>query len=222
MFTRNKPATLRFIDIGSIFIIMFRLLQGSENRDEKSTPEIFHKIVASLSALIRLRRDLVIPVLPHLVAILRELLLLTRSCRPQLGSKQTAMVMRVKPRWITVEEPLGSVEGRMLSRLLEALNVKTVIRSHTANEVQKAESLAKPFSKHAAYVLAAYIEALNDPLCVLGMEMRRELEPGLFVLCEIMGEHARDALVVTLDASGKATLKLIWKEYEKQRYVGRG
>jgi hypothetical protein len=82
--------------------------------------------------------------------------------------------------------------------------------------------VGKPFSKHAAYVLAAYIEALNDPLCVLSTEMRRELEPGLFTLCEIMGEHTRDALVVGLGGSGKAALKLIWKEYEKRRYVGRG
>lgn len=110
----------------------------------------------------------------------------------------------------------------MLSRLLETLNVKTIIRSHTASEVQKAESLGKPFSKHAAYVLAAYIEALNDPLCMLSLEMRRELEPGLFTLCGLMGEHARDALVVGLDTSGKAALKLVWKEYEKQRYVGAG
>lgn len=110
----------------------------------------------------------------------------------------------------------------MLSRLLETLNMKTIIRNHTTNETQKAESLGKPFSKHAAYVLAAYIEALNEPLCVFNVEIRRELEPGIFILCGLMGEHARDALVVSLDANGKAALKLIWKEYEKQRYVGRG
>jgi hypothetical protein len=132
------------------------------------------------------------------------------------------MVMGTQPRWISAKQPLGSEESRMLSRLLEMLNVKTIIRSHTTHETQKAESLGKPFSKHAAYVLAAYIEALNEPLCVLSMDVRRELEPGLFALCGLMGEHARDALVVSLDASGKATLKLIWKEYEKQRYVGKG
>ncbi|KXN84790.1 hypothetical protein AN958_12084 [Leucoagaricus sp. SymC.cos] len=218
----ERPATLRSLDIGSICMILFRLLEPSEEHDVTTIPEIFHKIVASLSALVRLRRDLVTPVLPHLCQLLRRLLSSIRSCLPQLGSKQTAMVMRTQPQWIASKQPLGSEEGRMLSRLLETLNVKTIIRSHTASETQKAESLAKPFSKHAAYVLAAYLEALNDPLCVLGVEMRRELEPGLFTLCEIMGEHARDALVVGLDASGKAALKLIWKDYEKQRYVGKG
>lgn len=130
--------------------------------------------------------------------------------------------MQTFPRWVNVKQPLGGEAGRMLSRLLETLNAKTIIRSHTASDTQKPESLAKPFSKHAAYVLAAYIEALNDPLCVVTLEMRRELESGLFMLCGFMGEHARDALVVGLDANGKALLKLIWREYEKQRYAGEG
>lgn len=213
---------MRSIDIGSIFIVLFSFLRPSEEHDERTAPEVFHKIIASISALVRLRRDLVVSALPHLGLVLSKLISLIRSCRPQLGSKQTDMVMRNFPRWVAIGQPLGLEEGRMLSRLLETLNVKTVVRSHMASKAQKAESLAKPFSKHAAYVLAAYIEALNDPLCVIGLEMRREFEPGLFALCEIMGEHARDALYVSLDNDDKAVLKMIWKEYGKQRYVGGG
>ncbi|KAJ3571342.1 hypothetical protein NP233_g3811 [Leucocoprinus birnbaumii] len=213
----ERPATLRSADMGSIFMIMFSLVRPCEERDEKTTPEVFHKIIASLSALIRLRRDLVVRVLPHLGLVLGKLVLMVFNCRPQLGVVQTHLAMRNFPRWIATKQPLGLEEGRMLSRLLETLNVKTVIRSHTASETQKAESLAKPFSKHAAYVLESYIKWLSEPLCVIGGEMRRELEPGLFTLCEIMGELARDALMVTLDSSGKGALRLIWKEYEKQR-----
>ena len=83
--------------------------------------------------------------------------------------------------------------------------------------------MARPFSKHAAYVLQAYIEALNDPLCIIPMAVRKELEPGLFALCDMMGEYNRDALMVaSLDAGGKTVLKSLWREYEKQRYVGKG
>ncbi|EKM83399.1 hypothetical protein AGABI1DRAFT_123732 [Agaricus bisporus var. burnettii JB137-S8] len=217
----ERPAALQQVDMGSIWTVLFHFLEPSGDHDEATTPEIFHKIVGSAGALVRLRRDLLTSVLPHLGLVLRRLLSVMRSCRPQLGIKQTAIVMRTQPRWITANVPLGSRESRMLSRLLEMLNVKTIVRNHTASEMQKSESLSKPFSKHAAYVLAAYIEALSEPLCVLSMEVRRELEPGLFSLCALMGEHARDALIVSLDASGKATLKLIWKEYEKQRYVGK-
>jgi hypothetical protein len=39
----------------------------------------------------------------------------------------------------------------------------------------------------------------------------------------MINEHSRDAMMVSaLDAGGKATMKALWKEYEKQRYVGKG
>jgi hypothetical protein len=39
----------------------------------------------------------------------------------------------------------------------------------------------------------------------------------------MLNEHARDALMVSaLDASGKAAMKGLWREYEKQRYTGKG
>ena len=147
-----------------------------------------------------------------------------RQCRPQLGSKQTDMVMSTQPRWISANQPLGAEEAKALSRLLETLTTKTIVRVHTASaEAQKAESLAAPFSKHAAYVLKAYIEAMNDPLCVLALDVRKELYPGLYALCSMIGEHSRDALMVSgLDTGGKATMKALWKEYEKQRYSGQG
>ena len=104
------------------------------------------------------------------------------------------------------------------------MTTKTIVRGQTSvADNNKAESLARPFSKHAAYVLQAYIEALNDPLCIIPSDTRKELEPGLFALCDMMGEHSRDALMVaSLDAGGKIVLKTIWREYEKQKYVGRG
>ena len=72
-------------------------------------------------------------------------------------------------------------------------------------------------------MLTAYVEAVNDPLCFVTSGIRKELQPGLFALCDMLGEHNRDAMMVSaLDAGGKATMKVLWKEYEKQRYVGKG
>lgn len=132
--------------------------------------------------------------------------------------------MSTQPLWINASRSLGVEEAKALSRVLETLTAKTTPRVHaTSNESQKAESLATPFSKHAAFVLKAYIEAMNDPLCVLPLDIRKELSPGLYALCSMIGEHSRDAMMVSaLDTSGKATLKALWREYEKQRYVGRG
>ena len=193
--------------------------------DQATEVIVFHKIVAILSSLIRLRRDLVSHALPHLGMILRQLLLCMRSCRPHLGAKQTSIVMNTQPLWISASHSLGPEEAKILGRLLENLNTKTTVRvpSSAALETQKAESLAKPFSKHAVYVLKAYIEAVNDPLCLLPLDVRKELQPGIFALCSMISEHSRDSLMISaLDAGGKLTFKALWKEYDKQRYVGKG
>jgi hypothetical protein len=213
------------MDAAGIWLFISKILAPSQVHDQDTEVIIFHKIVAISSSLIRLRRDLVIDTLPHLGMILRQLLLSTRGCRPNLGAKQKNLVMNTQPQWISASRPLGAEEGKALGRLLESLNTKTTVRilSSSTSDPQKAESLAKPFSKHAAYVLQAYIEAMNDSLCILSLEIRKELEPGLFALCAMMNEYSRDALMVSaLDAGGKATLKALWKEYEKQRYVGKG
>jgi len=127
---------------------------------------------------------------------------------------------------MSASRPHGAEEAKILGRLLESLTTKTTVRvlsSASSETPRKAESLAKPFSKHAAYVLKAYIEAMNDPLCVLPLDTRKELQPGIFALCSMISEHSRDSLMISaLDAGGKLTLKTLWKEYEKQMYVGKG
>lgn len=184
---------------------------------------VFHEIISAMSALIRLRRDLIVSTLPHLAFALRRLLMSLRRLRPQLGAKQSKMVTDTLPRWVSASDPLSAEEAKALARLLTTMTTKTVVRGQNATDTGKAESLARPFSKHAAYVLQAYIEALNDPLSVVPADVRKELEPGLFALCDMMGEYNRDALMVaSLDAGGKAVLKNIWREYEKQKYVGKG
>lgn len=204
---------------------MSKSLGDSDEHDSTTTVAIFHSIISIVSALIRLRRDLVVHTLPHLGMVLNQLMMTIRHLRPQLGAKQSKLVTDTFPRWINASQPLGAEEGKALARLLTTLTSKSIPRSYhtTSTDNPKAESLAKPFSKHAAYVLKAYIDAMNDPLCVLHLSLRNELRPGLFSLCDMLNEHSRDAMMVSaLDAGGKATMKNVWKEYEKQRYVGRG
>jgi hypothetical protein len=155
--------------------------------------------------------------------LLRQLIAILRNPQPQLGGRQSKLVTDTLPLWVNATYmPLGAGEAKRLARLLSTLTTKSIPRTHTS-QTQKAESLAKPFSKHAAHLLKAYVEAMNDPLCTLPLQIRKELEPGLFALCDMVTEHARDAMVVSALNSGEnATLKLLWKEYEKQRYVGKG
>lgn len=222
--TDVKPASVRLIDVGLTWSLLAKFLSGSRDHDHHSSKGIFDAIINISSALIRLRRDLVLSTLPLLSVVLRHLLMSMRTIRPQLGAKQSQMVTDTLPWWVSPAEPLAAEEAKAVGRLLTALQAKTITRRHiSTTEKQKAESLARPFSKHAPYVLAAYIEAMNDPLCTLPSSVRKELEPGLFSLCGMMTEHGRDAVMASvLDAGGKATLKMLWKEYEKQRYVGNG
>lgn len=220
-----QSATLKSLDLGGIWSLLFKTLAGSYEHDNKTSTATFHRVVAIVSALIRLRRDLVVCTLPHLGMILQQLIMAIRQLRPHLGGKQSKLVTDTLPIWINAAEPLGVEEGRALARLLTTLTSKSIVRTHqtSSTENQKAESLAKPFSKHAAYVLKAYIDAMNDPLCILSLDLRKELQPGLFSLCDMMSEHSRDAMMVSLlDAGGKVVMKGLWKEYEKQKYVGKG
>ncbi|CDO72438.1 hypothetical protein BN946_scf184977.g139 [Trametes cinnabarina] len=220
----DRPASLRVADLPSLWSFIRSVLAGSSTHEHSTDTAVFHGVVNILSALVRLRRDLVLNTLPHLGFVLRQLVSCLRSLRPQLGGKQSRMVMDTLPRWISSSQPLGAQESKALARLLTTLTTKTMIRVHGAGaESQKPESLMRPFSKHAAYVLTAYVEAVNDPLCFVSSGIRRELQPGLFALCDMLGEHNRDAMMVSaLDTGGKAVMKALWKEYEKQRYVGKG
>jgi hypothetical protein len=214
--------SLKLVDVSGIWAITSQFLSHSEIHDQHTSFAIFHDIVQVISALVRLRRDLIKQTLPHLGASLRRLILLTRTARLQLGAKQASIVANDLPLWIHPDDPLSADMAKRLSRLLQALTTKTVVRSHTSTEAQKAESLAKPFSKHAAYVLKAYIETIPDPLSTFSAKTREELRPGIFSLCEMLSEHSRDALMVSLDSAGQSIMKNLWKEYKRQLYDGRG
>ncbi|KAI0271531.1 Urb2/Npa2 family-domain-containing protein [Gloeopeniophorella convolvens] len=220
----KRPASVQPQNVVSIWVVLSRSLAGSRDHDPETSTDVFHVVISILSALVRLRRDLVVITLPHLSGVIRQLVSALRSPRPLLGAKQHAIVADSLPAWINPSHPLGVEQSKDLARLLTTLSTKTLIRVHGPSaELQKPESLARPLSKHVAYILQAYLDVLNDPLCILAADVRRELLPGLFVLCEMLNEHARDALMVSLlDAGGKAAMKALWREYEKQRYVGKG
>ncbi|KAJ7042473.1 Urb2/Npa2 family-domain-containing protein [Mycena alexandri] len=220
----DSPASLRSLDIGCLWSLLSKFLTKSKPHDKETSTAVFHEITVIVGSLIRLRRDLVALTLPNLGLVLQQLIATIRRPRPQLGAKQTALVTDTLPLWLNSAFPVGPEEGKALARLLETLTTKTTIRSNSSTtDAQRAESLARPFSKHAVYIIKAYIDAMNDPLCILPSELRKELRPGLFALCNMVNDHNRDAMMVSaLDAGGKTIMKNLWTEYEKQKYVGKG
>ena len=220
----GQAAALRPGDVMLIWTIMSKLLSGSENHSASTSVDIFRETVSTTSALVRHRRDLVLPTLPHLSMVLQRLVTLVRAVRPGLGAKQTRTVANSFPFWVSSREPLGILEAKILSRLLVSLTTKTTVRFvGSAQETQKMESLTRPFGKHASHVLVAYVQTMNDPLCVVYAATRKELYPGLFALCEMQSDHDREAMMLSaLDGGGKATMKTLWNDYKKQKYVGQG
>ena len=222
---------MRLVDLTSTWSILAHVLAASttHNPDESTSSDVLKLILDILLAIIRLRRDLVQHTLPLLVVILRRLIFLTRSPRPALGSKQLSIVRDTMPAWFhSFHHP------KLLSRVLEALTMKTVpviLSSATKGMVhQKAQSLARPLTKHAFSILSAYIDVLTDPLAVVPRQMRTDLESGIFAVCSIMGDWERKAGMASLgsgkksqaDDAKKALFKALWADYEKQHYVGLG
>lgn len=231
---------LRTQDMSAV-LQLFSTLTGPSMSDEPSPSivdlpradleiirrRLFDGIISTLSSLMRLRQDLVLGVLPQLGARLARLCTLFRRLRrTDVSGLQRRQLRRDLPSWLDpvhVSPLSADHEARALSRLLSTLTVKNVsLRNRDSGEAKaKAESLARPFSKHATYILVAYLRSLTAPNSVVPADVRAELEVGMMTVCEIIGHHQRDAAMIgLLDSAGKVLLKRIWTEYEKQRYKG--
>ncbi|KZV92101.1 hypothetical protein EXIGLDRAFT_718699 [Exidia glandulosa HHB12029] len=226
---RDRPMSLQLQDVGQVWLLLAHILAPSTSHDERTSSAHFHAIVATATSMVRLRRDLVAPTLPHLTHVLRLLVGALRAPRPQLGAKQLRDVCNDLPRFVSARSDgtgaLGPDEARALARLMTVLSTKTTIVGRSDDRVPA--SLTRPFARHAPGVLLAYVKAASAPLSVLSLAIRRELEPGVFALCAMSGEHGRDSIMAgtagaPLDAAGKAVFKTVWKEFEKQKYVGTG
>lgn len=234
---------LRQMDLALIWTVLTKLLSPSSSiplHDRPTTDTTILNYITNITGtVIRQRRDLVATTIPHLVVILRLLLDVLRRPRTQLGPRQLQMVADSLPWWINPTKPCGTEEARAVARILTALDAKTIpkvfsnkskdgnppssVTPNAAISTQSNESLARPFSKHAPYVVKAYLAAETDVLCTYPLSLRRELEPGLLALCGMMNEHGRDALMAqSLNAGEMAAMKILWGAYEKQKYVGKG
>lgn len=248
-------------------------LQSSTVADARA---IFSSVIGTVGTLIRLRKELLLPILPHVAIVLSQMPGLLRKPAPGLTGIQKSRVLETMPDWLadawnvgdvddldlandvegaadSSHEVLGESHAREFSRLLEGITAKTTsgrsrreaaaVGGH-GGAAGKVDSLSRPFSKHAVYVILAYIHSLLDgsssgmaSLDGLGMGMgefagtsssyldrrvKRELLVGLCNLCGIIDESERDWVLVSdlLDEAGKSVFKEIWRSWERGRYKG--
>ncbi|CBQ73333.1 conserved hypothetical protein [Sporisorium reilianum SRZ2] len=238
---------LRTQDMGAV-LQLFSSVAGPSMADEAlatvvETPRaeldaartrVLDGVLSTLGSVMRLRQDVVMGVLPQLAFLLARLCTLFRRLKrhPRTGTidasgTQRRELRRELPAWLDPVHvtPLDAARAaRALSRLLSALVAKNVSLKHRSSDqpaAAKAESLARPFSKHSTLVLVAYLRSLTAPHAVVPVDVRAELDVGMLTLCELMGHHQRDAAMAgLLDSAGRVLLKRMWGEYEKQRYRG--
>lgn len=234
----GRALLLRSHDVPRIFSILGSVLEPRAYSASwnGAAPRMFQGVVGTLSALVRLRKDLLGPYLPLLTEVLQQLLpLLSSLLRPNTGRAQLRRLDASTPCWLNVSvQPLGVAEANALSRLLAELGAKrTTVATAAAVSSRKrmrisadgasgsTESLARPMAKHAIYILVAYVRCVTQSITTIAKPLRQELQPGLLVLFELVGEHERSAaLKGMLDASGQVIFKALWSDWERQRYKG--
>lgn len=189
------------------------LLDRATNSTDETLLACYSSIVASINCLVRVRRDLLTHTLSQLAALLTRLIRILRlRTSHAIGASQRSA------------ESQASLAGKAaeLSRLLVGLSTKTVARLSMGSKYEqstKAESLARPFARHAPYLLVAYAGSAAD----MSTAVRNALKPGLFALCAMCGTPARDMLMVTmLDAVEREVFGGVWREWEAQKYTGKG
>ena len=185
--------------------------------DASSHTTIFLDLIGPLTILIRHRRDL----LQGLMQLVAELLarFVDALKRPQSGSSARTAFPLLFGGSSRLRDDLCA---RALARTFGAITVKTTTMS-TRQDASQAmlDSLGSQFSQHAPVVLLAYVRAVLDDSSTIASALQRALEPGLFVLCDIISSHGRDAMLVAdLDSAGKTVLKRLLSAWEAQRYKG--
>lgn len=179
------------------------------------------------SAISSHRRDLLVPTFPQLVACLSGFIQIL-----QLAGNASATA----PLWAkTATAWVKPTHAKALTRLLVSLNTKSATLQHSKKRSRadtgrgedsssNPTSLSGPLSKHAPFILVAFLRAATDNAAPLSSEIRRELTVGILEILGTMGKYEREALMrgfLTQSMEAERTLlKQLWKDQEKVRYKG--
>ena len=224
-----RPHMFRPFDVPRILALVGILLgpRHAAPVDGHDASAIFGGICAVLRSLVRHRKDLVKPCLPHLTEVLsQQWRLLSHTSRAHTGTAIERQIHASMPCWLDMAaSPLGLDAAQAFRRVLSELAGKTSVihlsKKAKPNTPNMTETLAKSMTKHAVYILVAYARCVTMPHTTISPNLRQELLPGLFALCDICGDFERDAALKSmLDASAQLVFKDIWRQWDAQRYKG--
>ncbi|GMK57070.1 hypothetical protein CspeluHIS016_0309100 [Cutaneotrichosporon spelunceum] len=176
--------------------------------------------LAPLLTLARHRGDLLRAHLPAVVGLLATFMPLLQRARAGVRAR------------LATEDAVHTAHAALLARTMGALAVAKI----SGTGAGAARTLAGPLAKHAPAVLVAYARAASDPWAALSSAVRRELEPGLFALADVITAGGRadgrgregEGVGVPFglgEAHGQAEREVwadLWKAWARKRYTGRG
>ncbi|GAA6014036.1 hypothetical protein JCM11491_003496 [Sporobolomyces phaffii] len=156
-----------------------------------------------------------------------------------LGQRAEREARATFPAWVWQGGVKGINKGEAaaVARLLGSLTTKTTAIQHKShkNQSQRSEegnsnstgattSLTAPLSKHAPFLLLAYLRACVHPTCPIPSALRGELQGGWFEVMDSMGKWEREALMKGFlsedEEAERGILRELWKSWEKERYRG--
>lgn len=246
----EKPVGLSEQDASEIVLGSFAaLLPASIGRDPQTHTEPLTLVLSTCSSLVRHRRDLIVNILPHLMKLYSRVFTLFVRPRAIAGSgKLRSIVINRRPNWLGPldEDCLDVNSAAAVARSISTLTGRTTIRRGKNDDGSKLRSsgmerdlgsLVGQLSKHAPGVLVAYTKAVADPLAGIPVGARREMEPGLFALCEAItaggkaqygkgpGEGVGEAFGLGEGDNSDAEYEVwvdLWQRWSKKRYAGQG
>lgn len=226
----DRTGLLRAPDGALILAAIGAALVPSAHRAPACAPHLVPAALSPLITLVRHRADIALAHLPALVGVLAAFF-------PLLQRKRGARAKGTrKPFWLAIEPRDNNPAAAHAALLARAFTNLATAKLPTTGDAP-ARTLAGPLAKHAPALLVAYARAAADPWAGLSTAVRRELEPGLFSLCDIVtaggradgrgreGEGVGAPFGLGDGAGGAAEHEIwadTWRAWSRKRYTGQG
>lgn len=180
-------------------IVLFRARQVSPllaiftraSENEEQNKDVFSSSVATLLTFIKLRPEIIAPLLPQISLLVGRLIShFKRTSNTNVSGNQKI------------------VQAREFTRLCSAIT-------------SRQSNLARGFSLHTLPIIMSYVRALTSTDGIGIGETRLELERAVFTLCGILANWQRDLLFDMMsDEAERIVARKLWRNFEAQRYKG--
>ncbi|ODN82921.1 hypothetical protein L202_01169 [Cryptococcus amylolentus CBS 6039] len=179
--------------------------------------ETFTSIINILTIIDRRRPELVFATLPQIVQTVCYIF-------PRFQVSRAALLQG------SAERPLSAASSTLFARYLVSLAQSKPSRADNPHETS-------PLAKHVPAILVAYVRACSDPTKGYEAAVRKELEIGLFALCDLTtsggragargreGEGLGTPFGLGEGPGGEGERELwaeLWKGWSRGRYAGQG